>query len=219
MSEQPGSGVHGLVLAVHRPGAAVVDEVRRFRGVQIRDRVAPSLLRVVGGGVSDPHPADFVSYHLVLRTSGQQAMVACLALAPLESLQDSGVRRWSRPLSDRLLSRASLDESAVLEGARLIVAASWRGRGLGPLLLLGGFALGELTGRSLIWGTSGTRYHQQHTARAVGMRVRAEFGQRYESQLADTLCVVAGQAKDVPPAMAGTLAELRSTLERQGEAA
>jgi hypothetical protein len=214
-----GRRLDGLGLTVHRPGTSVVDEVRCFRGAAIRDRVAASLLRACKDGVSDPHPADFAAYHVVLRTTAQQSMVACLALAPLESLPASGVRSWSPALSDRLLSRYRCSESSVLEGARLVVAASWRGRGLGLLMMLGAFALGEMTGRPVVWGTSGTRYHQHHVPLAVGMQVREEFGRRYVPQLADTLCVVAGSSQDVPPTTQSTLARLRSTLEAQGEVA
>jgi GNAT superfamily N-acetyltransferase len=209
----------GLGLAVHRPGMSVVDEVRCFRGGTIRDRVAPSILRHAKDGVSDPHPADFVAYHVVLRTTAQQSLVACLALAPLESLPTSGVRSWSPALSDRLLSRYRFGESSVLEGARLVVAASWRGRGLGVLMMLGAFALGEMIGRPVVWGTSGTRYRQHHVPLAVGMQVREEFGRRYVPQLADTLCVVAGSSQAVPTTMTSTVTRLRSILEVQGEAA
>ena len=213
-----GRRLEGLGLAVHRPGTSVVDEVRCFRGATIRDRVAPSMLRASEDGVSDPHPADVVAYHLVLRTTVRQSMVACLALAPLESLQTSGVRSWSPALSDRLLSRYRFGESSVLEGARLVVAACWGGRGRGLLMMLGAFARGEMIGRPVVWGTAGIRYDQHHIPLAVGMRVREEFGRRYVPQLADTLCVVAGSSQDVPTTMKSSLARLRSILEARGEA-
>jgi GNAT superfamily N-acetyltransferase len=116
--------------------------------------------------------ADPGSYHVVLREAGQRSMVACIALAPLESLPESAVQSWSPALSARLLAERGVDESAVLEAARLVVARRLRGRGLGQLLVLTAFALAQARGRRMVWGTAGTRQHQHHLLIATGMEIR-----------------------------------------------
>jgi GNAT superfamily N-acetyltransferase len=225
---QPGVAAHrrdvvqqleGLEFAVHRPRSPVVDEVRRFRGEVIWNGGTRPAFRGADGSFADARAADPDSYHVVLREAVQRSMVACIALAPLESLPESAVRSWSPALSARLLAERGADESAVLEAARLVVARRLRGRGLGQLLVITAFALAQARGRRMIWGTAGTRQHQHLLLIATGMGIREEFGRRHVPELEDTLCVVAGEPSGVPVALRGPLAQLRSMVEQRGEAA
>jgi GNAT superfamily N-acetyltransferase len=209
----------GLELAVHRPKSPVVEELRRFRGEVIWDGGARPAFRGADGSFADSRAADPDSYHVVLREAGQRSMVACIAIAPLESLSESVVRGWSPALSARLLDERGLDEPAVLEAARMVVARRLRGRGLGQLLVITAFALAQTMGRQMIWGTAGTRRNQHRLLIATGMGIREEYGRRYVPELEDTLCVVTGDPGGVPVAMQGLLAQLRSRVEQRLEAA
>jgi GNAT superfamily N-acetyltransferase len=211
--------LEGLALAAHRPGSSLVDEIRRFRGEMIWDGGARPAFRALDGRFIDQHPADPEAYHLVLRKAAGQPIIACIACAPLETLPESVVRNWNPILSDRLLDEHGVDESSVLEGARLVVAPEWRGRGVGQLMVLGLVAVGQAIGRRLLWGTPGTRQHQHRLLLAAGLQVREEYGRRYVPELADTLCVVAGDPNQVSPQARDAVAQVRSVVEQSLEAA
>jgi hypothetical protein len=207
-------GLDGLELVVHRPGSPAVGEIRRFRGEVIWEGGARPAFRTADGAFVDPHPADVDSFHVVIRTPVQRSIVGCVSMAPLESLPESAVVRWSPALSARLLDERGVGESSVLEGARLVVAPGWRGRRLGLLLVLGCVALGQMTGRPLIWGTVGTRRNQQRVLLAAGWRERVEFGRRHAPEVDDTLCVMAGDTRVEPAGSQDELARVRARVEQ-----
>jgi hypothetical protein len=209
----------GVELTVHRPGSPVIGEVRRFRGEVIWDGGRRPAFRTVDGAFVDPHPADVDSYHLVVRTTVERSMIGCVTAAPLESLSESAVVRWSPVLSARLLDERGVDESSVLEGARLVVAPGWRGRRLGLLLILGAAALGQVAGRRLTWATVGTRQNQHRLCQAAGWRERVEFGRRPAPELDDTLCVMAGDPGVEPTGARAAFAQARAMVEQCLEAA
>ncbi|WP_305785744.1 GNAT family N-acetyltransferase [Symbioplanes lichenis] len=162
---------------------------------------------------TDPHPADPDAYHLIVRNG--PAIAGCVSVGPVEALSVSAVRSWSPELSARLLAERGLDDSAVVEIARLVVAPEWRGRRLGLDLVLGTVALARLLGRRLMWCTAGTRQNQHRLALAIGLRLRAEYGRRDAPELADTLCVLAGDPRDVPAPVRSRLAELHTLIDHQ----
>ncbi|WP_306215990.1 hypothetical protein [Actinoplanes sp. RD1] len=191
---------------VHRPGGRVVDEVRRFRGQVLWDGGSRPAFRAL----TDPHPGDPAAYHVIVRHG--PAIAGCVSVGPVEALAASAVRTWDPELSARLLAGHGLAEPAVVETARLVVAPRWRGRRLGLDLALTTVALARLLGRRLMWCTAGTRHHQHRLALAIGLELREEYGRRYVPELADTLCVLAGDPRDVPVPVRPRLAELRELV-------
>lgn len=169
-----------------------------------------------GGQYLDDDALAPESFHVTARVDG--ALTGCARVTPLPEYSRSFIGRRVGPSNiEAAVNLLNLARTDCVEAGRWIVAPSARGTGLGLILLLSLWVIGQWLGKRCLFGAVGMRDGQSTMVGRCGGQVAPGIETVFVKEYSDELCVMYFDLNHPPPQVAAQLRRVRGILNVTGD--
>ncbi len=180
-----------------------LEELRAFRGRELFANGRRPAFQIDANTFVDADPHDLHSFHVMMRSPESGEIVGCNRLMPLDGSRLSQVEAAvGRDRAEEALKLIGATRQSTVEGGRWIVRREERGKGIGPWLVLCGFALCQVVGYRFIWSTAGVRDGQTEKFIQLGHYPIPGFKVFSSERYADEICLIFADMTRLSPALA-----------------